>query len=101
MSKKKKLETIAKAGSKGFAKGQMAAGSGNNYREYGALDPSDVVDKINLTYRGTGYTQDSTTLSNWIDLIQRTGTAGLGDYVRYRTKIYEITGPNTGKPQEF
>ena len=102
--KKEKLRDIAVKGQFGgeiSQEGNLSATNGHIYREFGDLDSKDVIDHDVVSYRGTGYSQVTTNLGTFTDVIQRAGLATTGDYIRWRRGIYKITGSTTTTEQKF
>ncbi len=98
--KKKKLQSIAKKGAKGFAKGNMEGGDSGVYREFGDRDEVNVDRSKSLTYRGTTYNQRTTPVEIWGRVLHQTGVAPGGSYFRYRGKIYK-SGTLGGRGSEL
>ena len=105
MAKRKREKELKDIAIKGQYAGQLPQfenlSNGLVYREYGDIDPSNVVDVPSLTYHSTGYNQSTTALGTWVNVIQRTGEASNGDYIMHQRKIYIITGQSTADQVKF
>ena len=72
-----------------------------SYRKYGDLDKADIIDLTSITYKGTGYSQATTALGTWVNVLQRNGDASNGDNVMHQGQIYKITGQSTADAVKF
>ena len=101
-TKKEKLKSIATKGQRAGELSQARNMSGGQiYREFGDREPSDVVAKRSVVYRGTAYQETGTNLATWIATLINTGDAQVGDLLRHQGKIYRITSPTSGTEQRF